>query len=244
MCWDDLIAKNPAPKIAALVQVSQPTVVDWLNFLREVWQEAFNDATQMGGVGKIVQIDESLFRDKRKYNRGRLLLGSLNNNNNNNVNVQNSSSSSDSEYDDYNNTAQRTNNRNYGRRVEEPWIFGIVEPTEEGQEVRFFHVARRDAATLIPIIWKHVYLGTTIWPDQWKVYSRLQTGYGYDHETVNHSRNFVDLRTGYQTQLIECLWSHAKNQNLTSNAWNPITKFAVNRILVSHYSSEYLSIDS
>ncbi|CAF3118767.1 unnamed protein product, partial [Rotaria socialis] len=184
MCWDDLIAKNPASKIAALVQVSQPTVVDWLNFLREVWQEAFNDATQMGGVGKIVQIGESLFRDKRKYNRGRLLLGSLNKNNNNNVNVQNSSSSSDSEYDDYNNTAQRTNNRNYGRRVEEPWIFGIVEPTEEGQE-------------------KHVYLGTTIWPDQWKVYSRLQTGYGYDHETVNHSRNFVDLRTGYQTQLIE-----------------------------------------
>ncbi|CAF2090790.1 unnamed protein product [Rotaria magnacalcarata] len=98
----------PALRIAALVQVSQPTVVDWLNFLREVCQEAFNDATQMGG--------------KRKYNRGRLLLGKLNNNNNNNnnnnVNVQNSSSSSDSESDNNNNAVQPNNNRNYGRRVE------------------------------------------------------------------------------------------------------------------------------
>ncbi|CAM4799551.1 unnamed protein product [Rotaria magnacalcarata] len=102
---------------------------------------------------------------KRKYNRGRLLLGNLNNNNNNNnnnVNVQNSSSSSDSESDDNNNVAQPNNNHNYGRRVEGPWIFGIAEPTEEGHEVRFFHVARRDAATLIPIIWKNVYPGTTI----------------------------------------------------------------------------------
>ncbi|CAF3700217.1 unnamed protein product [Rotaria socialis] len=191
----------PASRIAALVQVSQPTVVDWLNFLREVCQEAFNDATQMGGVGKIVQIDESLFRGKRKYNRGRLLLGNLNNNNNNNfnVNVQNSSSSSD-----------------------RPWVFGIAEPTEEGHEVRFFHVARRDAATLIPIIWKHVYPGTTIWSDQWKAYSRLQTGYGYDHETVNHSQNFIDPRTGCHTQLIECLWSHVKTKILRAMRGTPL----------------------
>ncbi|CAF4600595.1 unnamed protein product [Rotaria sp. Silwood2] len=149
----------------------------------------------MGGIGKVVQIDESLFRGKRKYNRGRLLLGNRNNNanivnnnnnnNNNNVNNNNNNdpasdgtSSSSNESDDDDITPQR--NRNYGRRIEGPWIFGIAEPTEEGHEVRFFHVQRRDAATLIPIIWKHVYPGTTIWSDEWKAYSRLQTGYGYD----------------------------------------------------------------
>ncbi|CAF3455500.1 unnamed protein product, partial [Rotaria sp. Silwood2] len=183
----------------------------------------------MGGIGKVVQIDESLFRGKRKYNRGRLLLGNRNNNanivnnnnnnNNNNVNNNNNNdpasdgtSSSSNESDDDDITPQR--NRNYGRRIEGPWIFGIAEPTEEGHEVRFFHVQRRDAATLIPIIWKHVYPGTTIWSDEWKAYSRLQTGYGYDHQTVNHSQNFIDPNTGCHTQLIESLWSHTKTKIL------------------------------
>ena len=74
----------------------------------------------------------------------------------------------------------------------------------------FYHVQRRDANTLLPIIWKHVYPGSTIWSDEWKAYSHLQTTYGYDHQKVNHSQNFIDPRTGCHTQLIESLWSHAK----------------------------------
>ena len=45
---------------------------------------------------------------------------------------------------------------------------------------------RCDAVTLLPIVWKHVYPGTTIWSAEWKAYRRLQTMYGYDHQTVNH----------------------------------------------------------
>ncbi|CAF1581970.1 unnamed protein product, partial [Didymodactylos carnosus] len=103
-------------------------------------------------------------------------------------------------------TVQTNNNRNYGTRVDGPWIFGIAQPTAEGYEARFFHVQRRDAATLLPIIWKNVYRGTTIWSDEWKAYCRLQTTYGYDHQTVNHSQNFIDPHTGCHTQLIESLW--------------------------------------
>ncbi|CAF0729220.1 unnamed protein product [Didymodactylos carnosus] len=95
-----------------------------------------------------------------------------------------------------------------------PWMFGIAQPTENGYEVRFFHVQRRDRATLVPIILKHVVPGTTVWSDEWGAYKNLQTQYGCDHQTVNHSQNFVDPHTGCHTQLIECLWGQAKTKIL------------------------------
>ena len=78
---------------------------------------------------------------------------------------------------------QTSNNRNDGTRVEGETfsnyykldqkhvfflyegaaIFGIAQSTAEGYEVRFFHVQRRDANTLLAIIWKHIYPGSRIW---------------------------------------------------------------------------------
>ena len=71
----------------------------------------------MSGIGELLQIDESFFRGKRKYHRGRLLLGIRDNSNNNNVDglVQYSSSSDDSDTGD--DTTRTNNNRNYRRRV-------------------------------------------------------------------------------------------------------------------------------
>lgn len=51
-------------------------------------------------------------------------------------------------------------------------------------------VERRDAGTLIPIIEKHIEKGTKIMSDCWAAYSKLSE-IGYEHETVNHSTNFV-----------------------------------------------------
>ncbi|CAF1131318.1 unnamed protein product [Didymodactylos carnosus] len=76
-------------------------------------RKKLNDAPQMGGIGEVVQIDESLFRDKRKS-----------------LDIRNCAAN--------------------GR----------------GIRGSFFHVRRRDAATLLPIIWKNVYPGTTIWSDE------------------------------------------------------------------------------
>ena len=54
---------------------SEHTLVDWKNFAREVCLEILQqDNCKIGGVGKVVEIDESKFR-KRKYHRGKRVDG-------------------------------------------------------------------------------------------------------------------------------------------------------------------------
>lgn len=57
------------------LQLANKTVIDWFNFCREVCTEILLGSTeQIGGEGKIVEIDESKF-GKRKYNRGKHVDG-------------------------------------------------------------------------------------------------------------------------------------------------------------------------
>ena len=70
VCWcrEDLVAK-------ALVELdlSRRTVIDCYNSLRQVCStKLFNEVVQLGGPGRVVQIDESLFNHKQKYHRGRV----------------------------------------------------------------------------------------------------------------------------------------------------------------------------
>jgi ISXO2-like transposase domain len=104
------------------------TTADWANFCREVCiNEVINQETRIGGVGNIVEIDESLFR-KKKFGRGELHDGQ--------------------------------------------WVFGGVQ--RGSGECFLVPVERRDAETLVPLIVKHIVPGTTIYPDKWKAYSRLE----------------------------------------------------------------------
>ena len=64
-------------------------------------------------------------------------------------------------------------------------------------------VLDRPAATLLPLIQRHVLPGTTILSDQWRVYSQM----------VNHSLNFVDPATGIHTQETESTWSQVKRMD-------------------------------
>ncbi|QQP51863.1 Putative LOC101846883, partial [Caligus rogercresseyi] len=54
----------------------------------------------------------------------------------------------------------------------------------------------------------------------------------YEHEVVNHSRNFVDPLTGAHTNNVECFWKNAK-QRLKSMA-------GVHDTMLSGHLNEFL----
>ena len=52
--------------------VSQRVLIDWFNFCREVMSmRLWREPIQLGGIGNIIEIDESKFGKKRKYNHGK-----------------------------------------------------------------------------------------------------------------------------------------------------------------------------
>ncbi|CAF0876731.1 unnamed protein product [Brachionus calyciflorus] len=79
---------------------------------------------------------------------------------------------------------------------------GLNEIVEIDESVFNKAVKNRKENTLIPIIKKHVNPQTTIYSDQWKSYFNL-TKENYHHLTVNHSKQFIDKRTGCSTNGIE-----------------------------------------
>ena len=72
-------------------------------------------------------------------------------------------------------------------------------------------VASRDAATLLPIIQRHVCPGIVVWSDMWAAYNNVQhLPPVAQHQTVNHSIEFVNSTTGVHTQNIESYWNRVK----------------------------------
>ena len=101
---------------------------------------------------------------------------------------------------------------NRGRQVGTQWVFGGID--RDTRECFAVLVDRRDATTLMPIIYQYVLPATTIYSDQWRAYNAINddnNGRGrYIHQTVNHSINFVDPTTLVHTQNIENMWMIAK----------------------------------
>jgi len=67
----------------------------------------------------------------------------------------------------------------------------------------------RGSDVLLDLIKTWIRPGTTIISDCWKAYDCLSNE-GFVHQTVNHSMNFVDPRSGAHTQNIERIWREVR----------------------------------
>ena len=93
------------------------------------------------------------------------------------------------------------------------------------------------SATLIPIIKANAEPGTIIMFDKWRAYNCLPQ-YGFHHEKVNHSSDFVDPITGSSTQMIERQWKKVKLQLLKQGPG--VALFTITSHLAKHW---WLSIN-
>lgn len=215
------IIQRPVRESVETLGLNGKTIVDWNNFNREICQQS-NVVAHVRRLGNgrgrgpnnmlpetVIQIDECLLRGKRLYNRGRMLLGD-----------NNPTAEDRAEWENLNAEpgANMHIDRNYGRRITGPWIFGMMECKKQPDdsyksgEVRLYIVERRNADTLLPIIRQNVQRGSLIWSDEWRAYSRIgQDDDGLLHETVNHSIQFI-AGDGAHTQNIERNWSSLKTR--------------------------------
>ena len=93
---------------------------------------------------------------------------------------------------------------NRGRWIEGHWVLGLIEDGSNDLRLELCPDNNRSATALIQIIRRHVAVGTTIRSDCWGAYQSLPQ-YGYYHEVVNHSREFVTPE-GIHTNRIESMW--------------------------------------
>lgn len=179
----------PYDTVHTLTGRGPEAISDWFNLCREICSEIVSVTKRgkmVGTAEEPVQIDEARFAGRRKYNRGRMLQGDR------------APDSTDVE-------AEVQNNRNHGRRIDGPWVFGL----KKGDDCRYFFVEKRNKATLIPIIQREVEEHSVIHSDEWRAYSDL-IHMNYIHQTVNHQVNYVDPTTGAHTQGIERSWLDSK----------------------------------
>lgn len=107
------------------------------------------------------------------------------------------------------------NKNNIGRlsrgQEECEWVFGGI--CRETKDTFFVIVQNRTEQTLLRCIQENIELGTKIISDCWRSYRNLSE-YGYEHETINHSQNFLSPEDAtIHTQTIERCWRDLK-QNI------------------------------
>ncbi|XP_014778708.1 uncharacterized protein LOC106875185 [Octopus bimaculoides] len=89
------------------------------------------------------------------------------------------------------------------------WVVGFYDNTQKIGYMQ--HIPDTKAETVEAVIMENVVQGSIIFTDEWASYRELQR-LGYIHNTVDHSRNFVDPESGATTNHVEAYCSRIKSK--------------------------------
>ncbi len=132
--------------------------------------------------------------------------------------------------------------RGQGLNRPQQWVFGMVE--RGTNNVVVIPVPRRDAATLLPLIFQWIRPGSRVISDGWAAYGGLaavQQQWGLNHQWVNHRINFVDPNDPtLHTQTIEATWSSLKNslRHLHGTSRQLFTTYLFQYMSKRHFNNE------
>lgn len=178
---------------------ARQTIIDWSNLMRQVCTLSINSQPKYRGtVLSPIQIHESTFSGRRKYNRGRLRAGDRRPKNESLLRSQ------DPSYLRYTNLGvasgrikKKGRKNRDSQRIGGKWVFGAYAGPNH---VRFRVVQNRTAANLIPTIEDWVEKGSVIVSDGWGAYINLEQ-YNYRHKQVIHEKEFV-TEDGWHTVVV------------------------------------------
>jgi len=136
-----------------------------------------------------------------------------------------------------------------GRIPQEVWAFGGILRDFRPPRCFIEIVQRRDELTLLSVIRRRVHPLSQIVTDGWGAYRNLQT-YGFQHQVVNHSANFVspDDRSVH-TQNIENLWGclmkflRHKGTNTRKHLSSYLSEFIFRRSFVDPFETSVSFIE-
>lgn len=128
-----------------------------------------------------------------------------------------------------------------GHSVEGVWILGMVEKTEK-RRIKLVMVDDRKEKTLSKLITESVEKGSTIHTDMWKGYNKLNQHFK-EHNTVNHSKYFVDPVTKVDTNTIEGEWSGIKiNVPYRGRTKSKIEMYLVRYMILRNFAEHPLDV--
>ncbi|XP_047526406.1 uncharacterized protein LOC125063808 [Pieris napi] len=138
---------------------------------------------------------------------------------------------------------------NRGRHIEGYWVLGMIEDKSEDLRLEVCPNNIRSADILLPLIQKHVEVGTIIHTDFWKAYDCL-ADHGYIHQKVNHSdpENPFVAEDGTHTQRIESQWRAVKrffkkdNYNNTENFSDHVYEYLWRRNNIKYKKDPFLEL--
>ncbi|XP_069960631.1 uncharacterized protein [Cherax quadricarinatus] len=119
------------------------------------------------------------------------------------------------------------------------WVFGGID--RDTKKHFIVPLDSKESATLIPLCQKYIKPGSTIHSDSWEAYSELND-LGYNHQTVNHSRDFVTPDVGIHTNTISKLWKNIQCWVLRAGNKKTHYKKYFARFLFTYVHSDHRTI--